>query len=937
MNIKLPFLIYFLLICLNAKAELLSLDGPWYTGSKYGTPQFSILNNNTFTWGLSEIPAETTAQTGALWTYFPDKTLLYNGDKIILKFSIVLEDNVSSSNTLRFGLFNNGGSSLENNLNGANSDVAFNDMFGYWAEWPTINGIGALRTRIVGYENPVSGTDSTLLASQSDCPALVQAVVYAFSFSIMRINEEEYEIISTLDDKVIEVTTTTKSASNYNTFFLLNTTTGIGSMTFSDIQIEKEQDINFNDYPIISYGGSQDSGGVAQIEGNGTILHLTGNTWKAIALNHEVTANTVIEFDFQSSVQGEEQCIGFDDDLQIQSNNRFKLYGSQASGTELTDFNDYDSYSPAVKHYIIPVGQYYTGPMQYLFFVNDHDVVPATGESFFGNIHIYETIVSLPKQASVPHPEDGAIDVSLLDKLAWTAGTNAISHDIYIGTSLDDILNADTDSFIYKGNHPDTSYLLDFTVADSTYYWKIDEVNDSGKTKGQIWSFTTGSDYMIEDFDEYYDNDSKILDRCIDGRTNSTSAVICPYAAGYLEVLCNNDIAPFYSEVKYVFDASMDWEASVMTQLSFWFRGDSNIDQIEIVLFDETGKQVTVSVVDPCILGSLVWNEITIELIQFAGVNLSIVKGLIFRIGDTDTISPANQAIVGIDEICLKPFCCKHTEALAADMNGDCLIDTTDLIELASVWLNSEYSVVASAPDSNKLLVSYNFNETNGINIYDLSGNGFDAVLVNAYDPNYAWQSGGKDSSGCLSLDGSVYVHMPADITSSINADFTVALWVYKDFNNNLSKFVPINFFVGLDDTGENVFWDMDINQLIQPGWNHLACSVNFTEGMIRIYINGIIAANNTSQTIDLLETEPAPFYIGVSSDTQSNYWHGKIDDFMIYSYALSHNEIVYLAKGQNDQITQWLIPALSPVDPCNDGKIDIFDFAILAQYWLIN
>ena len=44
-----------------------------------------------------------------------------------------------------------------------------------------------------------------------------------------------------------------------------------------------------------------------------------------------------------------------------------------------------------MKHYVIPVGQFYTGSMANLFFVNDHDVANPSAESVFSNIQVYES------------------------------------------------------------------------------------------------------------------------------------------------------------------------------------------------------------------------------------------------------------------------------------------------------------------------------------------------------------------------------------------------------------------------------------------------------------------------------------------------------------------------------------------------------------------
>lgn len=89
-----------------------------------------------------------------------------------------------------------------------------------------------------------------------------------------------------------------------------------------------------------------------------------------------ILPNTFLEFDFKSTTQGEVHGVGFDTDQFADSSKTFKLYGSQIFG--LTAFNDYAASAPEWKHYVIPVGQYYTGQMLYLFFANDHDVANPT-------------------------------------------------------------------------------------------------------------------------------------------------------------------------------------------------------------------------------------------------------------------------------------------------------------------------------------------------------------------------------------------------------------------------------------------------------------------------------------------------------------------------------------------------------------------------------
>ena len=157
--------------------------------------------------------------------------------------------------------------------------------------------------------------------------------------------------------------------------------------------------INFNDYTINSYGGGQDIGSY-EIRNSGATLKIQNNAWKSIALNYEVTANTVIEFDFASTLQGEIHSIGFDNNNSISASKSFKVHGIQNWG--ILNYDNYpggNSWQP----YKIPIGQFYTGTFDRLFFVADHDGSPRNGNSYFRNIKIYEGLAcaSLPRSGTI--------------------------------------------------------------------------------------------------------------------------------------------------------------------------------------------------------------------------------------------------------------------------------------------------------------------------------------------------------------------------------------------------------------------------------------------------------------------------------------------------------------------------------------------------------
>ncbi|MDH3647441.1 MAG: M6 family metalloprotease domain-containing protein [Gammaproteobacteria bacterium] len=89
-----------------------------------------------------------------------------------------------------------------------------------------------------------------------------------------------------------------------------------------------------------------------------------------------------------------------------------------------------------------------------------------------------------PGVASNPDPANGATGVAANATLAWTAGTNTQSHDVYFGTSINPP---------FMGNQPAASFDPGTMIEDTVYYWRIDEVNTFGTTQGSLWSFTTSS------------------------------------------------------------------------------------------------------------------------------------------------------------------------------------------------------------------------------------------------------------------------------------------------------------------------------------------------------------------------------------------------------------------------------------------------------------
>jgi hypothetical protein len=204
-----------------------------------------------------------------------------------------------------------------------------------------------------------------------------------------------------------------------------------------------------------------------------------------------------------------------------------------------------------------------------------------------------------------PNPANGAANVKPTQVLTWIAGAVAASHDVYFGVDLDAVENATKASPEYKGSKTlsGESYDPGLLMLETTYYWRIDEVNSVSPDSpwaGNVWSFTTGDFFVIDDFEDYDAGDDQIWYAWHDGLGYGVAGTD-PYYAGngtgasvgdettasYTEetiVHGGNQSMPVnydnnkqgyskYSEVEITLDAVRDWTSEGVAELSLWFRG----------------------------------------------------------------------------------------------------------------------------------------------------------------------------------------------------------------------------------------------------------------------------------------------------------------------------------------------------------------------------
>ena len=232
-----------------------------------------------------------------------------------------------------------------------------------------------------------------------------------------------------------------------------------------------------------SYGGGQDVGGTVTFEGNGVTLD--GNLWKKFDINYTVTVNTVIEFDFRSTLEPEVAGIGFDNDDNINNPTAyFQVYGDQnGSGSGNRDFDNYDG-SGDWFHYRIDIGSYYTGTFSHLFIANDDDGGGTDGNSSWANIVIYEDNSA---DTSADILNGGAGD----DNISGNNGANTLAG----GDGLDTIYGyGGADTFVFDNTTAfnDIDQIVDFDTGENDAL----DISDILTSNGYIFGTSDITDFV---------------------------------------------------------------------------------------------------------------------------------------------------------------------------------------------------------------------------------------------------------------------------------------------------------------------------------------------------------------------------------------------------------------------------------------------------------
>ncbi len=472
----------------------------------------------------------------------------------------------------------------------------------------------------------------------------------------------------------------------------------------------------------------------------------------------------------------------------------------------------------------------------------------------------------IPAHAREPQPADGAMDVSVDSTLAWRAGRDAVSHEVYFGTDPNALDLASTVS--------GAGYAPGALNLGATYYWQVNAVQEAESWAGDLWSFATQEYLVVDDFESYTDDidaGEAIFDTWFDGWVNDTGSTVghlqSPFAEQIIVRSGSQSMPLFYDNTEAAvseadLELAADWTTNGIRSLSLYFYGAAgNTGQLYVkingiqIRYDGDADDITRAAWQP-------WN---IDLSAIG--NVSNVRSLTIGIEGADA-----TGLLYIDDIRLYP---KEVEY-----------------------------VTPVEPDTADLVAYYAFDG----DLNDASGNGYHGVA----NGDVAYGAGVEGQA--VQLNGTDAYVSVAGVGITGAAPRTIAGWAKAD-TTGIPAWTNVFGFTGgsvdgqhfdiqaVGDTGTTTLgyyglhrhgWEQDILP-IDLEWHHLAATFDGTA--VSWYGDGRPIG---SVEVDNVDT-PGEVRMGNRQDND-NFFPGSVDEVRIYDRALSDGEIAWLA-GKTEPI----------------------------------
>ena len=506
----------------------------------------------------------------------------------------------------------------------------------------------------------------------------------------------------------------------------------------------------------------------------------------------------------------------------------------------------------------------------------------AGGMGFFNRYGLSEVrFMHIPVSAKNPSPAVGATNVAVDSSLGWKAGREAAEHNVSLSTDQQAVIDGTAD--VITVNQTSYSPALDLS---STYYWRIDEVNNAETLTtwpGDIWSFSTQEYLIVDDFESYNDitagqeGSHLVYDTWMDGIADpskggsqigyfegtsleldivhggnqSVPLLYDNTSSGSSEVTANTNDLPI----------GRDWSIGSPQTLVLWIHGDL-ANAANDRLYAKIGNNKVMFDSD---LSIPLWKQWNIDL---TGMNL----------GNVTTLS------IGVE----------------GSSSGILYLDDFMLYRLAPPV------VQPVDPGTGNLVAQYSMEN----NVQDSSGNDLHGTEFGT--PIY--EQGQAGYGMALVFDGEDdYVELPIGPTISTLTDCTIATWVnWSELGTNWQRIFDIgtgttvNMFLtpsngaimrfAITTGGGGGESQANAPDELSTGWHHVAVVIDGTSMSMELYLDGEIVASGTTQTVPAEMGQTTQNWLGRSQYAADDYFIGSMDDFRIYNTAFSEGQVRYIA-----------------------------------------
>jgi len=563
-----------------------------------------------------------------------------------------------------------------------------------------------------------------------------------------------------------------------------------------------------------------------------------------------------------------------------------------------------------------------------------------------------------PNIAWNPYPEDNGTGVPLDVTLSWSPGDNAALHTVYMGTSEDDV-NVATATPVAGPQAGLTYKPTGNLLIETPYYWRIVEVNATHPDTpwpGEVWTFTTANYNTIDDFEAYNDTTNLIKNTWIHSGANPDDVFLETMDANFIHEGDQSmgfnyatKFPPYKKEATRTFTSTVDFKADGTRALQLYVIGKiGNCDQPMYVRLEDSAASGSDSAeisFQPN-MGSEQWQMFEFALSDFtaknANLNLDVIQKITVGAGDGSDPGGDCSGTMHIDDIRLvRPRCIPELSS-PADLTGDCRVNFDDLQIMVDDWLANDYTEypTMTEPCAAKLVAHWQMNENGGTTVGDSTANNYDGKLTG--DPNNpTWTTDSHEGVSALDFDGiDDYVDVN-QVMGTFPNGVSYSLWVKADsfpaamcalMHDNAWSTGAIHFFVDrrTSTTGQ-------VNMAINGSNGTRVFYVNHdVVPMSGDHITSFGEWYHIVVTYDGDNAWVGPTQIGGCTWYGADrWWDGVIDDFRVYSYALSQEEVNWL---YGEASIYHPVPSKANLydgEPANSRFVNFRDHAVIAEDWL--